>query len=58
MIKVKEVSEVVDLMTVENTRVETTLEKSEDEKYTRNEWRRKVHSKQVKINTTLETSED
>ncbi len=28
------------------------------ENYTQNEWRLKLHSKQVKIKTTLKTSED
>ncbi len=36
----------------------TTLETSEDENYTRNEWRWKLHSKRVKMEATLETSED
>ncbi len=36
----------------------TTLKTSEDENYTRNEWRWKLHSKQVKMQTTIETSED
>jgi hypothetical protein len=36
----------------------TTFETSEDEKYTRNEWRWKIHSKRVKMKNTLEMSED
>ncbi len=36
---------------------ETTLETSEDENYTRNEWKVELHSKRVKKRTTLETSE-
>ncbi len=35
-------------------RVKTTLETSEDENYTRNEWRWKLHSKRVKMKTTLD----
>ncbi len=36
----------------------TTLETSEDENHTRNEWRWEPHSKRVKMRTTLEKSED
>jgi hypothetical protein len=36
----------------------TTLETSEDENYTRNEWRWILHSKRVKMKNTLETSEE
>ncbi len=38
--------------------MKTTLETSENENYTRNEWRWKLHSKRVEMKTTLETSED
>ncbi len=34
------------------------LETSGDSNYTRNEWRSKLHPKRVKIQTTLETSEN
>ncbi len=36
----------------------TTLVTSENENYIRNEWKWKLHSKRVKMKTTLETSED
>ncbi len=39
-------------------KMRTTLETSEDENYTRNEWRWELHSKRVKMKTTLETSEN
>ncbi len=38
--------------------MKTTLETSEYENYTRNEWRWKLHSERVNMKTTLETSED
>ncbi len=38
--------------------MKTTLETSEDENYTRNELRWKLHPKRVKMKTTPETSED
>ncbi len=39
-------------------KMRTTLETSEDENYTRNEWRRwELHSKRVKMRTTLEIRE-
>ncbi len=38
--------------------MKTTLETSEDENHTRNEWIWKLYSKRVKMRTTLESSED
>ncbi len=37
--------------------IETTLETSEYQNYTRNDWISKLHSKRVNIKTTLKTSE-
>ncbi len=38
--------------------MKTTLKTSEDENYTQNEWRWKLHSERVKMKTTLKTNED
>ncbi len=39
-------------------KMRTTIETSEDENYTRNQWKWELHSKRVKMITALETSED